>query len=48
MELRKSCKYIKGNVQVAEITRQNTDELQDGRLLRSSDETSVMGAERRG
>ena len=28
--------------------RLNTDVLQDGRLLRSSDETPVMGAERRG
>ena len=28
--------------------RPNTDDLQDGRLLRSSDETPVMGVERRG
>jgi len=28
--------------------RPNTDDLQDGRLPRGSDETPVMGAERRG
>jgi hypothetical protein len=28
--------------------RPNTDDLQDGRLLRSSDEAPVMGVERRG
>ena len=28
--------------------RLNTDDLQDGRLLRSSDEAPVMGVERRG
>ena len=49
MELRKSCKGVKGKAQAGEtLVRLNTETLQDGGLLRSSDETSVMGAERRG
>ena len=49
MEQRKSCSNVKGNAQAGERpVRQNTDELQDGRLLRSSDEALVMGVERRG
>jgi hypothetical protein len=38
----------KGKAQMASTMRLNTDALQDGGLLRSSDETSVMGVERRG
>jgi hypothetical protein len=38
----------KGKAQVKPITRPKTDALQDGRLLRSSDEAPVMGVERRG
>jgi hypothetical protein len=38
----------KGKAQVKPITRLKTDALQDGRLLRSSDEAPVMGVERRG
>jgi hypothetical protein len=39
----------KGNAQAGERpARQNTDVMCDGRLLRSSDETPVMGVERRG
>jgi len=42
-------KKHKGKVQVGKtLTRPNTDVLQDGRLPRSSDETPVMGVERRG
>ena len=42
-------KKHKGKAQVGEtLTRPNTDDLQDGRLLRSSDEAPVMGVERRG
>ena len=41
-------KKHKGKAQVGEHpARPNTDVLQDGRLLRSSDETPVMGVERR-
>jgi hypothetical protein len=39
MEQRKSCKDVKGKAQSGEtLERPNTDELQDGRLLRSSDD----------
>ena len=49
MEQRKSCNNAKGTTQVGGTsTRSNTDVLQDGRLLRSSDESPVMGVERRG
>ena len=42
-------KKHKGMAQVGETPmRPNTDDLQDGRLPRSSDETPVMGMERRG
>ena len=42
-------KKHKGKVQAGETpVRPNTDVLQDGRLLRSSDEAPVMGVERRG
>ena len=41
-------KKHKGKAQAGETpVRPNTDDLQDGRLLRSSDETPVMGAEQR-
>ena len=51
MEQGKSCKNeeYKGKAQAGERpVRINTDVLQDGRLPRSSDETPVMGVERRG
>ena len=49
MEQRKSYIDAKGMAQVGERpTRQNTDAVYDGGLLRSSVETSVMGVERRG
>lgn len=49
MEQRKSHMNGKGNAQAGERpARQNTDVMCDGRLLRSSDETPVMGVERRG
>jgi len=49
MEQRKSCRNAKGKVQAGETpVRPNTDGLQDGGLLRSSDEAPVMGVERRG
>jgi hypothetical protein len=42
-------KKYKGKAQAgAQPARLNTDDLQDGRLLRSSDEAPVMGVERRG
>jgi hypothetical protein len=42
-------KKHKGKAQAGEtLARQNSDVLQDGRLLRSSDEAPVMGVERRG
>ena len=42
-------KKHKGKAQAGEKpVRPNTDVLQDGRLPRSSDETPVMGVERRG
>ena len=42
-------KKHKGKAQAgAQLARLNTDDLQDGRLLRSSDEAPVMGVERRG
>jgi len=42
-------KKHKGKAQAGEqLVRPNTDDLQDGRLLRSSDEAPVMGVERRG
>ena len=42
-------KKHKGKAQAGEQpVRPNTDDLQDGRLPRSSDETPVMGVERRG
>jgi hypothetical protein len=42
-------KKHKGKAQAGEQpARPNTDDLQDGRLLRSSDEAPVMGVERRG
>ena len=42
-------KKHKGTAQVGEtLTRPNTNVLQDGRLLLSSVEAPVMGAERRG
>ncbi len=48
MEQRKSHKDEKGNAQAGQtLVRQNTDVLCDGGLSRSSDETSVMGAEQR-
>ncbi len=48
MEQRNSDKDAKGNVQAGETpVRQNTDALHEDRLSRSSEETSVMGAERR-
>jgi len=49
MEQGKSCKNAKGKAQAGKtLVRLNTDGLQDGGLLRSSDETPVMGVERRG
>jgi len=49
MEQRKSCKDVKGEVQVGKTPiRLKTEDLQDGGLLRSSVEASVMGVERRG
>jgi hypothetical protein len=51
MEQGKSCgnEETKGKAQEWQtLSRPNTDVLQDGRLLRSSDETPVMGVERRG
>lgn len=49
MKQRKSYKDVKGMAQVGERpTRLNTDAVYDGGLLRSSDEASVMGVERRG
>ena len=49
MEQRKSHINDKGKAQAGERpVRQNTDVMCDGRLLRSSDETFVMGVERRG
>jgi len=48
MEQRKSHRDVKGKAQAGQtLVRQNTDALCDGGLSRSSDETSVMGAERR-
>jgi len=48
MELRKSCRYAKGEAQAGKtLARPKTDDLQDGGLLRSSDEAPVMGVERR-
>ena len=48
MEQRKSYNDEKGKTQVGQTPiRLNTDALYDGGLSRSSDETSVMGAERR-
>jgi hypothetical protein len=42
-------KKHKGKAQAGDQpVRLNTDVLQDGRLLRSSDEAPVMGVERRG
>jgi hypothetical protein len=42
-------KKHKGKAQTgAQPVRPNTDDLQDGRLFRSSDEAPVMGVERRG
>ena len=42
-------KKHKGKAQAGkQPVRLNTDDLQDGRLLRSSDEAPVMGVERRG
>jgi hypothetical protein len=42
-------KKHKGKVQAGEQSvRPNTDDLQDGILLRSSDEAPLMGVERRG
>ena len=49
MEQGKSCKDEKGKAQAGKIlVRLNTDTLQDGGLLRSSEEAPVMGVERRG
>ena len=49
MEQRKSYRDAKRKAQVGvRPTRLNTDALYDGGLLRSSDEASVMGVERRG
>ena len=49
MEQRKSYRNDKGTAQTGEQpVRPNTDDLQDGRLPRSSDEAPVMGVERRG
>ena len=49
MEQRKSCKDEKGKAQAGKtLARLNTEALQDGGLLRSSDEAPVMGVERRG
>jgi len=49
MEQGKSCKNAKGKAQAEQtFARLNTDGLQDGGLLRSSDEAPVMGVERRG
>lgn len=48
MEQRNSDKDDKGNAQAGETSvRQNTDALHEGRLSRSSEESSVMGVERR-
>lgn len=48
MEQRKSYKDEKGNAQAGQtLVRQNTNAMYDGGLSRSSEETSVMGAERR-
>jgi hypothetical protein len=48
MEQRKSYTDVKGKAQAGQSpARQNTDAVYDGGLSRSSDETSVMGAERR-
>ena len=49
MEQRKSYTDVKGKAQVGERpTRPNTEAVNDDGLLRSSDEASVMGVERRG
>jgi len=49
MEQRKSYINAKGTAQAGERpVRHNTNVMYDGRLLRSSDEASVMGVERRG
>ena len=49
MEQGRSYKNGKGKAQAGETpVRPNTDDLQDGRLPRSSDEAPVMGVERRG
>ena len=49
MKQRKSYRDVKGKAQAGQSpVRLNTDALYDGGLLRSSDETPVMGAERRG
>ena len=49
MEQRKSYKDAKGNAQAGQtLVRQILNALYDGGLLRSSDETSVIGVERRG
>ena len=48
MEQRKSDTDVKGKAQAGQsLARLNTDAVYDGGLSRSSDETSVMGAERR-
>ena len=48
MEQGKSTKNVKGKTQVRQtLTRSNTEVLVDGRLIRSSDEGSVMELERR-
>ena len=39
---------VKEKVQMASTMRLNTDAMQDGGLLRSGDESSVMGVEQRG
>ena len=48
MEQGKSCKNAKEKAQAGQtFARLNTDGLQDGGLLRSSEEAPVMGVERR-
>jgi hypothetical protein len=49
MKQRKSYTDVKGKAQAGQSpARLNTNAVYDGGLSRSSDETSVMGAERRG
>jgi hypothetical protein len=49
MEQGKSCTDVKGKAQAGQTpVRPKTEAVQDGGLSRSSDESPVMGEERRG